>query len=202
MIIDLHTHEWLGSSCSRMSVQEAVAAAIKNNLDAICITNHDNMWTREAECMRDLDFPIFVGVEISVEEGDIIAFGVEHLPTRIVPAQECIDLVNEQGGFCYAAHPYRESWGLADHIFRVSGLHGVEVCNGANMDYENQKALEACQRLGLIAVGGSDAHRARDIGRCATWFPSPVTSLQELVAALKAGDCRPVTKTADKRWRF
>ena len=202
MIIDLHTHEWLGSACSRMSVLEAVAAARKRNLDAICITNHDSMIIREAECMRGLDFPVFIGVEMSVAEGDIIAFGVESLPPRYAPAQECIDLVNAQGGFCYAAHPYRESCGLADHIFRVTGLHGIEVWNGANMADENQRALEACRRLGLVALGGSDAHFAADVGRCATWFPSPVTSVQELVAALKKGDCRPVTKTADKQWRF
>ena len=202
MIIDLHTHEWLGSACSRMTVEQAIISARERKLDGICITNHDNMVIREAECMRTLDFPVFVGVEMTVEEGDIIAFGVEWIPVRTVSAQEFIDCVNAQGGFCYAAHPYRDGNGLADHVFHVTGLHGIEVWNGANLEQENQKAVAACQRLGLVAVGGSDAHFSGDVGNCATWFPSPVTSLDELVAALKKGDCRPVMKTADKQWRF
>jgi predicted metal-dependent phosphoesterase TrpH len=121
MIIDLHIHEWLGSACSLMSVEDAIKTARKQGLDGICITNHDNMVIREAECLRTVRFPVFVGVEMTVEEGDIIAFGIERLPGRTVSAQAFIDSVNEQGGFCYAAHPFRIGNGVGEPACPIAG---------------------------------------------------------------------------------
>ncbi|MDR1488972.1 MAG: PHP domain-containing protein, partial [Desulfovibrio sp.] len=165
MIIDLHLHESLYSACSWMSVQEAVAAAGKQGLDAICITNHDSMDIRESYILKTMDFPVFVGVEFFTDEGEIIAIGLDSLPEQPISAQDFIDFVNEQNGFCFAAHPFRTGCWLGERMPALKGLHGVEVCNGGNLDRENEKAWKACRQLGLIAVGGSDAHMPKDVGR-------------------------------------
>lgn len=201
MIIDLHLHESQYSACSWMTVQEAVAAARKQGLDAICITNHDSLDIRESDLLKTVDFPVFVGVELFTDEGEIIAFGLDVLPEQPIPAQDFIDFVTEQGGFCFAAHPFRVGSGLGDHMTTLKGLHGVEVCNGGNLDWENAKAWKACQQLNLVPVGGSDAHLPKDVGRYATWLPAPVTTMQELVAALKSGECCPVAKDEGGAWR-
>lgn len=207
MLIDMHVHEELYSFCSRMSLEEAVNAARRRGLDGICITDHGSMEIREtaADYLHSLDFPVFIGVEMTTRQGDIVAFGLESLPQAYLPpAQDFIDHVNREGGFCFSAHPFRTGGGgLRHHLSHVTGLHGVEVWNGGNFDEEdNLKALRECRRLGLTPVAGSDAHRVHDVGSYATWFPHPLRTEAELVAALKAGLGRPVVRTRDNSYAF
>ena len=202
MIIDLHVHEETFSACSCMSLEDAVKCAQYRGLDAICITNHDSLDIAGSDCLRTVNFPVFVGVEVSTRQGDMLAFGLESLPPFRPTAQECIDFVAERNGFSCAAHPFR-TWHnvLGNCLDGLRGLDGMEVFNGANIADENSQAWQACKRLGLVALGGSDAHRSQDLGRCATWFPEPVTSMRELIQALKSGRCRPVMRSPDGLYR-
>jgi predicted metal-dependent phosphoesterase TrpH len=195
MIIDLHVHEYLFSACSHMSLEDAVAQARRIGLDGLCITDHGSLDIRRAPCLQTLDFPVFVGVEMTTRQGDIVAFGLDSLPRRQPTAQEFVNFVAGQGGFCFAAHPFR-SWGggMRHHVHTIKDMHGLEVFNGANTESDNAKALQACRRLGLIPVAGSDAHMVDDIGSYATWLPQPVRTMKELVAALKAGQGKPVIR--------
>ena len=43
MFIDLHMHEMRNSGDSFLALEEIVEIAKKKGLDAICITDHDNM---------------------------------------------------------------------------------------------------------------------------------------------------------------
>jgi len=138
-----------------------------------------------------------VGVEMSTLQGDILAFGLDSLPPSKPTAQEFIDFVAGQNGFSCAAHPFRVWGGVGDGLDRLYALDGVEVFNGSNNDNENRRAVQACRRLGLVALGGSDAHCGLDIGKYATWFPEPVTSMRELIQAMKSGRCRPVMRSPD-----
>ena len=202
MIIDLHVHEEIFSACSRMSLEEAVTFAQYHGLDALCITNHDSLDIAGSDCLRAVNFPVFVGVEVSTRQGDMLAFGLESLPPFRPTAQECIDFVAGRDGFACAAHPFRV-WNtvLGNCLDSLRGLDGMEVFNGGNDDEENRKAFEVCKRLGLVALGGSDAHRGRDIGSCATWLPEPVTSMRELIWAMRSGRCRPVIRCPDGLYR-
>ncbi|MCL1985050.1 MAG: PHP domain-containing protein [Betaproteobacteria bacterium] len=202
MLIDLHVHEELFSACSSMSLEDVVTSAQYHGLDAVCITNHDSLDIAGNGYLRAVGFPVFVGVEVSTRQGDMLAFGLESLPSFRPTAQEFIDFVASRNGFSCAAHPFR-AWGggLGDCLDELRGLDGVEVLNGGNDDEENSQAFRACRQLGLVALGGGDAHRERDVGRCATWFPEPVTSMRELVQALKNGRCRPVMRCSDGSYR-
>jgi hypothetical protein len=194
MVIDLHVHEEIFSACSRMSLEEAVTFAQYHGLDALCITNHNNLNIAGSGVLRTVHFPVFVGVEMSTLQGDILAFGLESLPLFKPTAQEFLDFVAERNGFSCAAHPFRWGSRLGSCLDRLRALDGVEVFNGTNDDYANSRAVQACEELGLVALGGSDAHCGQDIGRYATWFPEPVTSMRELIQALKSGRCRPVMR--------
>ena len=201
MIIDLHVHEELFSLCSRMSLEEAVVFAQYHGLDALCITNHNSLDLAGSDVLRTVNFPVFVGVEMTTRQGDMLAFGLESLPLVRPTAQEFIDFVAEQNGFSCAAHPFRVWGGVGHCLDRLHGLDGVEVFNGTSDDDENRLAFQACKQLGLVALGGSDAHCGPDIGRYATWFPEPVTSLRELIQAMKSGRCHPVARSPDGTYR-
>ena len=80
MFIDLHMHEMRNSGDSYLTLEEIVEIAKKKGLDAICITDHDNMDIRSfaKEYSAKTGYPIFVGIEFYSLQGDIIiAYGIE-----------------------------------------------------------------------------------------------------------------------------
>ena len=205
MIIDLHVHEALHSPCACMTLEDAVESARYHGLDGICITDHDSMEIQNdaADYLRTLDFPVFVGVEVGTMHGDIIALGLSSLPEAkpfyCMPTQDFINHVNAEGGFCFAAHPFRHWTRDGRFLDSVQGLHGIEIYNGGNTrPKSNDMARQACRRLGLISVAGSDAHEVDDLGAYAMWFPDPIADTAALVTALKAGKGRPVMRTGTR----
>ncbi len=195
MIIDFHMHERTFSSDSQMNLKEMVIEARKKGLDGICITDHDQNGLKDyAEILsREEDYPIFVGVEYLTIEGDIVAFGIEDLPKLRMMAQDFINWVNERGGVCIAAHPFRKnSRGLAESLDKIKGLIGIEVLNGSTPDELNKNAYEYCKKLGLQPIGGSDCHNLVALGRYATQVEYECKNVNDLVYALKHTECTPV----------
>lgn len=194
MFIDFHLHESTYSPDSKMTLKEIVEEAIQVGLDGICITDHDSMGLKSyaEQYSKELSFPIFVGVEYLTLQGDIVAFGIDELPKPNLSAQEFIDYVNERGGVCIAAHPFRNNnRGLEENLKLVKGLTGIEVLNGSTTMEANRKALKYCQELGLQPIGASDAHDIIQLGRFATCLPRYVNSMKEFIYVLKNEKCKP-----------
>lgn len=205
MIIDFHMHERTFSPDSHMNLKEMVFEAKRKGLDGICITDHDEYGLAEyaAKLSEIENFPIFVGVEYLSIEGDIVAFGIHDLPKKHLPAQEFIDWVNERGGVCIAAHPFRSnSRGLEENLLTVKGLIGIEVLNGSASNGANQKAMEYCMKLGLQPIGASDCHDLISLGRYATNVPMDCKTVDDLVKALKTVKCEPVILSGYKKYPF
>ena len=194
MLIDMHLHEKTCSTDSFLSLEEIVTEARRRGLDGVCITDHDSMGLREyaQEYARRTGFPIFVGVEYFSLQGDITAWGIDTFPSQRLDAQIFIDQVNEAGGFCVSCHPFRNNnRGLEDNLHSVHGLHGVEVLNGSTSLEANRTALRYCRELGLQAIGASDAHVVKQVGKYVTWLPEYVTTLEDFVAQLHRCTTRP-----------
>ncbi len=68
------------------------------------------------------------------------------------------------------------------------GVRIVEIYNGGSRDNEDQIAIDNAKALGYLGIGGSDSHIVSHVGRCGTRFPSPVSTIQDLVDALNAGE--------------
>ena len=194
MLIDLHIHECTYSSDSKATLEDIIAEARRKGLDAVTITDHDsnNAVGLAKEISERLNFPVFVGVEYLTLQGDIVAFGLDKVPQEKISAQEFIDLVNSQGGVCISAHPYRNNnRGLEDNLRTVKGLHGIEAFNGNTDDASNQKAYDTAKELGIQCIGSSDSHSANTIGKYATLLPYKVSSVEELIEAIKTNKCKP-----------
>lgn len=194
MLIDTHMHERTCSTDSFLSLKEIVDIARQKGLDGVCITDHDSMGLKEfAEAYsRQVNFPIFVGVEYYSIQGDIVAFGIDHVPEGRIEAQEFVDMVKSQGGVCFSAHPFRNNnRGLEENLKTVKGLDGIEALNGSASYEANKKAFEYAQMLGIQAVGSSDCHVPGKVGVYATYLPETVATLDEFIQAFKKGQCRP-----------
>lgn len=195
MLVDLHIHESKYSLDSHVSLEKIVEEAKKKGLDGIAITDHDDMQIKdEAEALsKILNYPIFVGVEYLTLEGDIVAFGIDKVPEGRIPAQEFINLVNDAGGVCISAHPFRNNnRGLENNLNTIRGLAGIEGFNGNTDKLSNLKAFETAKKLGIQAVGSSDAHHQHAVGRFATKLPFTVANVKELIKAIKTNECIPM----------
>ena len=194
MLVDMHLHEKIFSLDSFITVEQMVEVAKQRGLDAICITDHDSMGMRDLveEYSKRLDFPIFVGVEYFSLWGDITAWGIETFPDHRADAQEFVDYVNAQKGFCVSCHPFRNNnRGFEDNLRRIVGLHGVEVLNGSTSLEANRTALRYARELGLKTIGASDAHVVENIAKYVTWLPEKVNTLSDFVAQLRTCNPKP-----------
>jgi len=193
--IDLHIHTRLGGD-SLIKPEEVVVRAQEVGLDAVCITEHHSHDLSEPfdEISRQANFPIFRGMEYRADNGHLLVYGVRAsrgtLPSGL-PVQKAVDWIQKNGGVAVPAHPYQHSLTgqfMGDDILQIGGLFALEVLNGSVPSKDNRRAQEAAKRLKIYGIGGSDAHGLQVMGKAYTCFPGPVTSMQELTVALKAGN--------------
>lgn len=194
MFIDTHMHEMTFSKDSFLRLDEMVRIGKEKGLGAICITDHDSMGLREyaKKYTERTGFPVFVGIEFFSLQGDIVALGIQDYPKERVSAQEFIDLVKEQGGVCFAVHPFRDNnRGLEENLRVVKGLDGLEVLNGSTSPEACRKAARYARELNLFTLGSSDCHVPEKVGVCATYFPEEVRTMEEFLAVFKKGEMKP-----------
>jgi len=193
MKIDLHIHSDI-SSCGHQSLDEIIAAAAKRNIDGVCITDHDTMeaLNQVKEGLQGNGIYLFVGMEYTTTEGDFLIFGdFEEIPLNM-PARDLVVYVEDNGGALVAAHPFRKKRSVAEYLILDAHVKIVESVNGRNSDFENQFFHFWAQHRNLAFSGGSDAHTSDEIGKVVTEFSNQITSREELIKELKAGNCQPL----------
>ncbi len=200
MRLDLHIHTTLASACSVMDPDEMMKAALDAGLDGVCITEHNRIWTPEQadKLSQKYGIAVFRGIEITTTGGDILAFGFGEEPEGMMTPEELKNRVDAAQGVAIAAHPFRGfllfGFGMLQMSVEdarenptFSQVHGLEVCNGKVTDEENEFARQVADMMGLIKIGGSDAHSIEAVGSCVTVFDSPISSDVELAQAILSG---------------
>ena len=169
-------------------------------IDAVCITEHYSYEASEPveQVGRDEGLLVLRGVEIATNRGHLLAYGMEDDGwntwgrDNYLPLEDVIERINDLGGICVPAHPFREV-GLAsllEGIHELQGIAAVETHNGNNCEGDNQLAIQAAERRCLPGLGGSDCHKTEAVGRCATEFSDQITCMADFVAAVRSGNCR------------
>ena len=179
-------------------------------LGAICFTEH-RLFPGDAEVGRlyaelaeRFQIAIFKGIETDTDLGHLLLFGVNDevtrrfdLTARMLKSDSLIEVLHHEGGVAIPAHPFRDS-GYGSRLDALLSRHGaalgaVEVLNGQNSVEENRRAEDAALKLGLTAVGGSDAHfaTAKWFMTVATEFEREVKTVEQMCAEIRAGRARP-----------
>jgi predicted metal-dependent phosphoesterase TrpH len=211
MIVDLHVHTRLSSDSNVAPEQYLEAAASSGRgLGAICFTEHrlfpadpaiDVLY---AELADRFQIAIFKGIEADTDLGHLLIFGINSelrrrfdLSSRMLKSEHVIEVVHHEGGIAIPSHPFRES-GFGERLDTLLSRHGpaisaVEVLNGQNTPEENHRAEDSALKLGLTAVGGSDAHFVSDkwFQTMATELDREVKTVEDLCVELRAGRARP-----------
>jgi len=211
MIVDLHVHTHL-SDDSKTAPEKYLEAAIKSGagLGAICFTEH-RRFPRDPELDRvyaelsdNHGILILKGIEADTDLGHLLLFGLNDAvirrfdpEQRMLRSEHLIEVLHGEGGIAIPAHPFRDSgFGvrLDDLVAKLgSALSAIEAVNGQNSAKENERATMAAEKLGLTALGGSDAHfpTAHWFLTCATELERPIKNVEELCVELRAGRARP-----------
>jgi predicted metal-dependent phosphoesterase TrpH len=214
MRIDLHNHTAGASIDAVNDPDRLVELARERGADGIAITDHGKTRSTVAAGLAQRHaFPVFAGMEVSCDLGDLLVFGIDEIPRHIITARAISEYVRTNGGVVVAAHPYRwdlspKPWiGPRDPDLSVEKalaapllplVDALEAVNGWATPFDVEFTFEVCRRSKLRATGGSDAHGPHEAGRCFTVFESDgIRTDADLVRALKhdnytAEDCRPL----------
>ncbi|MGI9327102.1 MAG: PHP-associated domain-containing protein [Pseudomonadales bacterium] len=200
MLLDLHTHS-IKSDDGRAKVNNYCQWIRSRNLplDGFVLTEH-----RQYD--EDSDYSslatkhglvILKGSEVETEYGHVLIFGVTSelreafdFTNIRLPLAEVVSACDAHGAVAVPCHPGRRRVGMCAHLETYGvpeGVRIVETLNGGSREDEDERAQQMATTLGYQGIGGSDSHIVSHIGRCATRFETPVTSMADLVAALKAG---------------
>ncbi len=180
---DLHMHtQWSDGD----DLAKVIDQALKMGLDAIAITDHDEIEgafaARRLVHERQLPLAVVPGTEISSLDGHIGALFVMKKIPEDKTAAETVRLIHEAGGIAVAHHPYSPKWlnkllgvqlGCGDLIKTVP-FDAVECTNavpGSGVKY-NIAAIDAMRKdnVSIGVTGGSDAHVAAFVGKGKTYY--------------------------------
>ena len=179
-------------------------AAVVNGLDAVGITDHERMDAalagRAMAEYRGWPIEVIVGEEISTRGGHLLGL---YMRERIRPwhsLKDSIAMVHEQGGLAIIAHPLppyplcasegtiRKLMDEADPIYHPDGMEGFNPTT-ARMHW-SRKAPALAEELGIAATGGSDAHKAANVGSTQTIIKRTGSVEESLRRALAERDTR------------
>ncbi|MFH1424873.1 MAG: PHP-associated domain-containing protein [archaeon] len=191
MQADLHVHSshsinkiW-GSACES-DPEAIIKECIKKNIGAVAITDHDSVQglTSGKKSAKKHGILFIPGIEVSTNNGHMLAYGVEELIPHNRTAEETIDLIHGAGGIAVASHPFNSMYALKSKIYSLK-LDGIEVFNSRCGG--NAKSLKAAEELGLGMTAGSDAHSLKEIGNSLTIFNKNIDSVDSALNAIKKG---------------
>lgn len=203
MLIDLHCHTWPRSHDSVLNPDDLIVRAKAAGLDAIVFSEHDTVWEYAAveELRAKHNFLVLAGVEISTDDGHILAFGLDKYVFGMHRAKELASYVEKNDGAMVAAHPYRRQmpwFSRNDEEYRAAlekasrnpayqYVQALESLNGRGSDKENEFSQRLCDIMQLPGTGGTDSHAIGDIGKVATYFDLDIHDERGLIAEIKAG---------------
>jgi predicted metal-dependent phosphoesterase TrpH len=180
---DLHLHsDWSDGDL----LDRVLAKAVEERLDVIAVTDHDEIGgaleARRRAHDRRLPLAVVPATEISTVDGHVGALFVQQAIPKGLSAAATVRLIHEAGGLAVAHHPFAPrllekalgvKLGVRDLVHQLP-FDAVEATNavpGFGRRY-NREAWEAMRRKRrpVALTGGSDAHRARLIGKGRTYF--------------------------------
>ncbi|MFB6201833.1 MAG: PHP domain-containing protein [Halorhabdus sp.] len=193
--VELHAHSSL-SYDGRDPVEELLARAREVNLDALAVTDHDEIEAslRAVERAPAYDLIGIPGMEVTSAAGHVLALGVtDRIPAEL-PFTETLDRIHEQGGIAVVPHPFQESRsGVMARISRVelARADAIEVYNSRLLTgLANRQARTFAREHGIPQTAGSDAHIAEMVGQAVTRVDTEDRSVGAILRAIAAGRTR------------
>ena len=190
---------------SALSPKLLVKIARRQKLDAIALTDHDNMNGIKSFVKYAAKFPDItpiIGQEITKRDQNrkswahVLTYGLESIPwdIRFKPLPEFLDYLDDHNALYVLAHPFdlsqsapaggynRKTMNINFSILKRFRM--VETVNGLQPKRHNYLAQIVARALGLPGIAGGDSHQPNMIGRCYTYVEG--TTQEEILEYLHA----------------
>ena len=171
---DFHLHSGLTSG-GTMTPWGLVGEALRQDLDVVAITGHNEAWGGRAArtFSHFVDGPIVLaGEEVTSATQDLIAVGIHSTVSPHLPLVDQIAEIHRQGGVAIAAHPIARFHAPYIDTDAIAAIDGTEVCHP--VIYERQGAAEEltafASRTSATPIGSSDFHASGRVGMCRTFL--------------------------------
>ena len=192
MKFDPHIHS-VYSPDARSYPKDILKQAKRIGLDAIAISDHDEI--KGSRVTRSLaeDIIVVPSIEISSEKGHILGLGVDEIIPKGLSATETVDLIHDAGGLAIVPHPFsyyrkglfcKENTGL--------DIEGVETKNARYfVGYSNNQGKKLAKKRNLATLGASDSHFIESIGDAYTEVDTGGDdSVDGILKAIKKRQCK------------
>jgi predicted metal-dependent phosphoesterase TrpH len=188
---DLHVHT-IYSNDSLITPKDLVYYAKKNGLNAVAVTDHNNLAGAVKIAKEIKDFLVIPGMEISSSEGHIIALNINTPIPRNLTAIETVERIHTAGGIAIACHPYVYFKGCLRNAV-CDAFDAIEVINARAFPFQKstKKAREAAEKFKLSQVAGTDAHYGPQIGYGYTIIDVEEPTVEAVTKAILHGHCQP-----------
>lgn len=191
---DLHVHT-AASPDGRSALPELAAAARRAGLDALAVCDHD-LCTPVPERLEGV--LLIPACEVSTRAGHITGLFLDRpldfqALGRLPEPEAAVAAIRAAGGLAVLAHPFHRPGRREEEL--TFALDGVETANARaafKVPDANARAAAFAAARGLPAVGGSDAHDAKEVGNAYTELTVREITVPALRAALAAGESRAV----------
>ncbi|MCF7790387.1 MAG: PHP domain-containing protein [Victivallales bacterium] len=208
---DLHIHT---RKSDGDDIEKILAMAVKLRLNAIAITDHDEIKgafeARRIVHKRKINIAVVPGIEVSSRDGHIGALFVNKIIPKGLSARQTVKLIHNAGGIAVAHHPYsppildfvfRKRLGCRD-LIKMIPFDAIECTNavpgyGTRYNIEAYDAIRKNRLTKISLTGSSDAHYAGFVGKGRTYYAGNC-GVDSLYSALKSGYARG----GESYWKF
>ena len=192
MKFDPHIHS-VFSGDARSEPIDILIQAQKIGLDAIAISDHNEI--KGSRLARSIpgDIIVIPSIEISSEKGHILGLGVDEIIPKGLSAVETVDRIHDAGGLAIVPHPfsyYRH--GLFCKVDTNLSVDGIETKNARYIfGYSNKQAENLAMNKPLATLGASDSHFLESIGDAYTEVNTKgYDSVDGILKAIKHRRCK------------
>ncbi|WP_297980558.1 PHP-associated domain-containing protein [uncultured Methanobrevibacter sp.] len=192
MKFDPHIHS-VYSGDSRSEVIDILIQAEKKGLDAIAISDHNEIIGSRLARSIPGSLIVVPSIEISTEKGHMLGLGVDEVIPKGLSAVETVDRIHDAGGLAIVPHPfsyYRH--GLFCKVDKNLAVDGVETKNARYIfGYSNKQAETLAYNNRLATLGASDSHFLESIGDAYTEVNTKgYDSVDGILKAIKHRRCK------------
>lgn len=200
--LDLHLHTCY-SDGDRVS--EIVRMAKFKGLNGFAVTDHDTL--RGYKAIKSIDDSLLVlpGLEIETNVAHLLLLGIKECPPRrIWKYEEVIEWARDNNAVVIMAHPIATFLSIKRNM-RLVYKHRPDALETHNSLYPlfsltKRLSVRMAESLSLPMSGGSDAHRARDVGNCYTLVDAE-PSLDDILESIRKGKIKPEGKPSNMAYR-
>lgn len=203
--LDLHTHSE-ASFDGRDSVDLILQQAKAVGLDAIAITDHDEIWASREAAERAAEYGLIAipGMEVSSAAGHVLSLGIEEKIPPNLSFAETVSRIRDNGGLAVVPHPYQETRsGVLKNISEdeLEIADAIEVYNSRLLTGRaNRQARQFATERDLPMTAGSDAHVCEMVGQAVTEVDPDEHSVEGILDEIRRGRTR--VKGTRTPWRI